>query len=316
MPGGAHSSAACEEARRLFDELAGFLHFRGSLAGLVVGAWLAVAAGAAAAPHEGLDALIALADRAVAAEPERGELWLARAELHRLHADAPNACSDLARSADASSPASAVRVELCRARLSLAAGDPGAGLRAAEASVVLAPELADAWYAWGDALAAASRLDDAAAVYTHALTLADAEPEAVMTLVALHDRRGDAEAAAAVLDRAIARAGPVTSLLIAAVERETARGRSDRALEQLDRLAAASPRQERWLAMRGDVLRRAGRPDDAADAYRSAREAIAQRRTRRRSPAVARLDDRLAAALAQIAERSPAPPVFASEKSP
>ena len=47
-------------------------------------------------PHGMLDAQIADATRAIAADPGNGQLYVRRGELHRLHRDWPQALADFA----------------------------------------------------------------------------------------------------------------------------------------------------------------------------------------------------------------------------
>lgn len=76
------------------------------------------------------------------------------------------------------------------------------------------------------------------------------------------------------LDAGIARLGPLPVLQLPAVELEVQSGFTDRALARLEALAARAERKERWLVRRGDVLKDAGRIDQARVEYLAAREAL------------------------------------------
>ncbi len=80
----------------------------------------------------------------------------------------------------------------------------------------------------------------------------------------------DYPAAIAGLDEGIARLGQVPGLQLLALELASRAGDFDRALLRLDQLAAASDRQETWLARRGDLLETAGRADLARTAWKQA----------------------------------------------
>ena len=68
--------------------------------------------------------------------------------------------------------------------------------------------------------------------------------------------------------------GIYTTVPLAVNSSELSRGRYERALERLERIAAQSPRKEPWLIRRGEILEQAGRTDEARAAYAGALEAI------------------------------------------
>ncbi len=79
------------------------------------------------------------------------------------------------------------------------------------------------------------------------------------------------------LDTALARLGPVPSLQLKALRIEEARANYDAALGWLDKLLASSTHPETWLVRKGQLLKQAGRSDDATTAYREALDAWEQR---------------------------------------
>jgi predicted RNA polymerase sigma factor len=91
----------------------------------------------------------------------------------------------------------------------------------------------------------------------------------------------------------------VPSLALAALDLEVALGRHQAALARLDRLLAEGPRNEAWLARRGELLERAGRRDEARGAYARALELIATRPAERRGKRIEELEHRLRTALAE-----------------
>ena len=100
----------------------------------------------------------------------------------------------------------------------------------------------------------------------HVLALRDA-------LLASGDRAG----AVAALDFGLTRVGLVPSLALPALDLELELGRNEDALRRVDALLATNPRNEAWLARRGDVLDRLGRRDEARLARADALAAIQSR---------------------------------------
>jgi len=76
------------------------------------------------------------------------------------------------------------------------------------------------------------------------------------------------------LDDGINKLGPVVTLQIAAIELELRRKNYDGALARLDQITAQSERKEAWLVKRGEILKLAGRDDEARAAFNAALVAI------------------------------------------
>ena len=85
------------------------------------------------------------------------------------------------------------------------------------------------------------------------------------------------------LDEGIGRLGPVISLMQPALELEIRLKRFDAALERIERIRAALPRAETWLARRGEVLVLAGRREEARESFVEALAKIAALTERQRS---------------------------------
>ncbi|MEO8444212.1 MAG: tetratricopeptide repeat protein, partial [Gammaproteobacteria bacterium] len=77
-----------------------------------------------------------------------------------------------------------------------------------------------------------------------------------------------------VVEGGISRQGPLLTLQLKAADIELSLGQYDAALRRFEQLAAQSPRKERWQLRRGDVLRSAGRPQEARAAYLAAMASI------------------------------------------
>jgi len=65
------------------------------------------------------------------------------------------------------------------------------------------------------------------------------------------------------IDEGIAAIGPIVTLERAAIDLDMRRGATEAALVRLDRIMEHSTRRETWLALRGELLRRMGRPEEA-----------------------------------------------------
>ena len=142
---------------------------------------------------------------------------------------------------------------------------------------------------------------EAAQDFTRALALAP-EPELFVERAAAIAAGGAPHTREALggLDEAVARYGPLVTLQLPAIELELREGRYDAALARLETIAAQTARQESWLARRGDILLRAGRAEEARAAYAAALAALESLPApRRRTRAVADLETRVRAALAQ-----------------
>lgn len=217
-----------------------------------------------------LDELTAL----IGKNPHQPSLWMSRGRQFHLHGQRAEAEVDFqeARRLDPAFPG----VDLALAELAYESG------RDREASRYLESVLAASSPAEPAALILRARLAarsghvrEAWSAYDTALTaLAQPTPELYLEQAALplppeELLRG--------VDAAIARIGPAWPLMERALGLAEALGRTDDVLRRIDVLTASAERPELWLQRRGDVLRRAGRADAAADAYRRALEALAQR---------------------------------------
>ena len=101
------------------------------------------------------------------------------------------------------------------------------------------------------------------------------------------------------------RLGPVVALAMSAIEIEVDLGRFDSALARVDLLATRSPRQETWLAQRGEILEVAQRPEEAHASYlRVLAEIENLPAQRRRTSAMSRLRSRARDGLARLARSS------------
>jgi predicted Zn-dependent protease len=139
-------------------------------------------------------------------------------------------------------------------------------------------------------MAAASDFDRAIALTP------DAGPDLFVERAQMLMGMGPDQFAAALkgLDDGIKRLGPLVTLQLFAIDAELKQGNYDGALARVDSIAARSPRKETWLARRGEILKQAGKPQEARKAYTDALAALQTLPpTRRNVPAMQELARRI-----------------------
>lgn len=254
------------------------------------------AAGAHGAVHE----QIAVVTRQIALHPTAASLYLKRAELHRFHRDWDAALADFDRCLRLV-PGLPI-VDFLRGRTLFEAGRPAAARPALDRFISAEPDHGEAFVVRARALAGLGEADAAVRDYTAALErIVEPRPDVYVerARVLAHLEPGRLDEALAGLDEGIRRLGPLIALERPAIDLELAEGRYDAALARVERIAAQADRPEVWLARRGEILRQAGRADEARRAFAAALAAIERSGGRRkRSPATAGLETRLRAALA------------------
>jgi tetratricopeptide (TPR) repeat protein len=249
--------------------------------------------------HAGLDEVERETEAALVRRPASGEAHLERARVHELRGEWEPA---LARLAEAETlGADRDVVGLARARILLAAGRP----RRAEVAVagVLARR-PDAWAAvWERGLIRLALGDPTGAADDFGTAIAKLPAPRPEQVIARRDvllSLGRREDALRALDEGMARLGPVPSLDLPAVDLEIALGRWEAALQRLGRLIARAPGNPVWIARRGDVLARAGRPAEARAEWTRALAVLDRRPSSRGGRPFADLRRRLEAALGPV----------------
>jgi predicted Zn-dependent protease len=279
--------------------------------GILLCAVAALAGAGRTAVHDGDHEQITALTRAIERNPGNAELRLRRAELYRLHRQWDPALADLERAQVLDPRLDAVL--LCGARVFLDAGQLESARRLLDRHVALHPEDPEPYLLRAQLGLRRGALEEAARDYDHALARLDPpEPDPYLARAEVLARLGPAgvERALAGLDAGLARLGPVAALELRAVELERERGRFDDALARLDGIAARSPRQERWLALRGEILLEAGRAAEALEAFGAARIALRSLPPRLRSPAtIAELETTIDCRLAELGTRLAGPDV-------
>lgn len=239
----------------------------------------------AAFGHADIEVRIADLTKKIEANPTNAELYTKRGELHRVHRDWEAAMADYRRAAEIDPQLSAVH--FLRGRMLFAAGRPQ------EAIVDLDQFLAIAGSDVGlrrEALVTRARVRvelgkflEAAEDYTGAIaTLTRHTPEYYLERSQALARAGLWGRALQGVDEAIERAGPLVTLEFYAIELELDLERYDNALARLGVIARWMP-AERLLFRRGEILRRAGRINEARRAYLAALEVVETASPPRRS---------------------------------
>lgn len=230
--------------------------------------------GPSAAAHDGLHEQIVALTREIEAHATEPELYVRRGELQRLHRQYDLALADFAR-ARALDPCRAP--SLSEARLYADLGWSERAQAALENHLAARPDDAEALLLRARLREECGALEEAVRDYDRALAgLEPPEPDPYLARANALAVLGPAgvDRALSGLDEALARLGPVSSLELRAIELEVERARFDAALVRLEQLASRSPRQERWLAQRGEILLRAGRAEEALSTFRAARCAL------------------------------------------
>ncbi len=237
--------------------------------------WLAVAALSAgpALAHGDVHQQIHELSQRIRAQPQDAALLLRRAELHRLHRQFEPAAADLQRALAMGAAPTPWR--LATARLALDRGEAAAALQ------VLNGHLQDSARDVAlDSAALALRacaherlqqhrpamLDHAARVQALSASGAGADVDAYLAWAEAAERAQDSSTALAAIAAGEQRLGPLRVLQLWAIEHLVRQGQWAPALQRLDEVIQASPRQEQWQLRRAEILQSAGDAPAAAAA--------------------------------------------------
>ena len=226
-------------------------------------------------------------------------LYLKRGELHRVQQEWTAAEADYSRAARLGLGLTVV--ELARARMLFESGRASAALPRVDRYLTAEPGSIEARVLRARILAKLSRGLEAAREFTRAIEqLSEPQPEHYIERARALFGEGPQHLDEALrgLDEGIQKLGPLVTLELLAIDLELKGKTYDAALGRLEAIAAQSPRQETWLARRGEILLQAGRPAEARLAFRAALEAVEILPPGRRwTPATVELEGRVRAAL-------------------
>jgi predicted Zn-dependent protease len=206
-------------------------------------------------------------------DPRNPALYLKRAELHRIHSDWREALADY-RKIRRLDPGLDV-VDFLEGRMLLEANSLEAAKHFLERFVSRHRDDPEALWVLARVEAKLGRADRAAEAYTRALArLSQPKPEHFLERSRALAAAGRTDQALAGIDAGIQRLGPLVTLEMDAIDFELHFKRYDAALARLARIQEQTPRKERWLARRGEILAQAGRGEEARDAFVQALQAI------------------------------------------
>jgi len=222
--------------------------------------------------HEGLHEQIEAITARIKRDPKNAALYLQRGELYRLHREWVRAAADYDR-ASRLQPGLTI-VDLGRGKMLLESR------QFRQAEVVLdrflqqQPHHVEGLVTRGRVLARIGARLDAVNDFTESLRLAPA-PELYLERAQVlgGDERYIQEALQG-LDEGIKQLGSVVTLELAAIDLELRQSNYDAALTRLDVITAQSERKETWLVRRGEILKAAGRHEEARKAFGAALVAI------------------------------------------
>jgi len=224
--------------------------------------------------HEGLHEQIAAITAKIKRDPKNASLYLQRGELHRLHRDWMRAAADYDR-AEHLQPGLQI-VDLARGKMLFDSGKLQRAKLTLDRFLSRQPGHYEGLITRARVLAKLGNRMDAAKDFTQALSLSSvSEPELYIeraNVLAADVRRIDE--ALRGLDEGVNKLGPVVTLQLAAIDLELRRKNFDGALVRLDQIAAQSQRKESWLVRRGEILKLAGRDEEARAAFNAALNAI------------------------------------------
>ncbi len=204
------------------------------------------------------------------------ELYLERGELRRQHGEYAAALADFARAAQFT--ADAPEIDLARGRVMLEAGRVEAAEMYLLELIRKLPESTEAHCLMGELCEGRHQYLRAAAEYAKAAQFSPSPaPDLILARARVLVAAGDEYVPLALkaLDQGMKRlGGPLVSLQTAAIDLELRRANVDAALGRLDALSGQSAPNPQWLIRRAEILRDAGRRDQAKAACRQALEAM------------------------------------------
>jgi len=201
------------------------------------------------------------------------ELYVKRGDLYRLDEDYVAALADFQR-AEKLDP-KLDTIYLGRGRTLFEAGRNKEALPALDHLLKMKPDHPDGRILRARVHAA---LDDSASAlrdYDHVVaTVPSPSPDCFLERSAALTKLHRPQDAVRGLDEGISRLGNLQALQLAALEIEIGLKLYDAALVRIDQAMAPLQRKEQWLTRRGEILKTAGRSEDAKAAYTAALAAI------------------------------------------
>ena len=250
--------------------------------------------------HESLPEQIAAVTSKIKRDPKNASLYLQRGELYRLHRNWARAAADYDRVARLRPDLKVV--DLVRGKLYFESGKFQRARLALDRFLSRQPDHYEGLITRARVLAKLGARFEAAKDFTGAIAKSSMpEPELYLERAEAIAADGKfIDEALTGLDEGIRRLGPLVTLQMAAIGLELRRQNYDAALARLDLVTDQSERKETWLVRRGEILKLAGREEEAHAAFNDALAAIESLPPeRRQSRAVTGLQLRARSAIAR-----------------
>lgn len=257
---------------------------------------------AAARAHGDLHERIAAATKKIQKAPERSDLYLFRADLHREHRDWKAARADFAKARRLAPTAKSL--DFCEGRMEFEAKQTTIALALFDRQLHKIPQHLPAHLYRARTLVLAGRPAESIRDFDFVLDQKKrAAPDHYLERArAQVVAKTDIAKTIAGIDQGVARLGPLVTLQLFALDLETRNGRWTEALRRIDRTLPTLPLQSPWLLRRGNALVRLGRIEEARTAYSNALlqiEAIPA--VRRKAPVFRKLTLNVQTALKRLA---------------
>ena len=244
----------------------------------------------------------------IAAEPTNARLYISRGNVHLDDGETVEALENFDRALELDPQLTVAH--FLRSQALLSQGRPALALESARRFVALEPETAKGWKSLARA-AAATAVDEskpvpeeALAAYDRFFALAtDPRPDDYLERAELLEQAARVDDAVRALEAGVARLGPLTALLNAALETERSSGDLESALRYARRLVETSPQVERWLIECARLESALGRKAEARASLERA-----QRELDRRPKASAGAWQELDEEIQELTEQLDAPP--------
>ena len=220
--------------------------------------------------HEGLPEQIAAITAKIKRDPKNASLYVQRGELYRLDRKWTRADADYAHALRLQP--SLTIVHLARGSMLLESGRFAKAKLSLDRFLGEQPDHVEGLITRARVLAKMNARVDAVEDFTKAIALTQTpEPELYIERARVVTNIDEALRG---LDEGIERLGPLVTLQLAAIDLELRHKNYDAALARLDLITAQSERKEAWLVRRGEILRTAGRNQEARAAFNAALVAI------------------------------------------
>lgn len=208
--------------------------------------------------HGSFHELVTALSEEITAQPANAELYFKRARLHLEHADWKATLIDLEMT-DRLAPG-VLETGLIRGQAMTVAGMPDAAKALLDEFLQTHVDHPIGLLERARVLKKLEQHEASLADYRLALErTAHPEPDLFHETATALAERGHSKEAVQVLQRGLKTFGDVPSLVLKAMEIETAMGQFDAALTRVEAMRKTAPRPEPWMARRASVLAQAGR---------------------------------------------------------